>query len=103
MFRRSSARPRRGMLLRFSWRAQRSAHRAVPNRTMWFLFHGLIAFAVHLDLRLAEKAISHTFLVRIPVPVIRVSLLFDTPKLIEQNGAGNRELETVAHEGVGPL
>jgi hypothetical protein len=34
---------------------------------------------------LAEKAISHALLVRVPVPVILVSLLFDTPNLIEQN------------------
>ena len=56
-----------------------------------------------LDLWLAEKAISHAFLVRIPVPVILVSLLFDAPHFIEQNRIRNGELEAVAHEGVGPL
>jgi len=58
-------------------------------------------FAAYL--RLAEKAISHALLVRIPVPIILVSLLFDPPDLIEQSRIGNSELEAVAHEGVGPL
>ena len=54
-------------------------------------------------LRLAEKAISHGLLVRIPVPIILVSVLFNPPNLIEQSRIGNGELEAIAHEGVGPL
>ena len=36
---------------------------------------------------LAEEAVPHGVLVRIPVPVILVSLLFDAPNLIEQTGS----------------
>ena len=84
-----------------SRRGQRSGIIEPFPTAAWFLFQGV--FAVHLDLRLAEKAIPHAFLVRIPVPVILVGLLFDAPKLIEQSRVGNGELETVAHDGVGPL
>jgi hypothetical protein len=38
-----------------------------------------------MQLWLAEKAISHALLVRVPVPVILISRLFDAPNLIEQN------------------
>src|SRR5947199_10700812 len=56
-----------------------------------------------LDPWLAEKAIPHALTVRIPVPVIRISFLFDAPELIEQHRIGDGELEAVADESVGPL
>src|SRR3954447_24598969 len=55
------------------------------------------------ELRLAEKAIAHAFLVGIPVPVILIGILFDSPKLIDQRRIGNRELKPVAQKGVRPF
>jgi Periplasmic binding protein len=40
---------------------------------------------VRMQLWLAEKAVSHALLVRVPVPVILIRRLFDAPNLIEQN------------------
>jgi hypothetical protein len=58
---------------------------------------------ISFDLWLAKEVIPHGLLVRIPVPVILISLLLDAPNLVEQDRIGNGELEAGAHHRVGPL